>query len=66
MDEKEMRYRLKRIFAIASGMECYASDMGRVCTIERLSRVGRLPADLRPDKKRARLPRNRSRRSEAL
>ncbi len=44
---KLLKARLAYIYRVASGKVTYASDFGRVCTIERVAKSSRLPADLR-------------------
>lgn len=47
-----LKARLRYIQRIACGKIRYASDFGRLCTIERVSRSSRLPVDLRSEVKR--------------
>ncbi len=47
-----LKARLSYIHRIANGKIHYASDFGRLCTIERVSRSSRLPVDVRDEVKR--------------
>ncbi len=44
---KRLKARLRYIHRVASQKIWYASDFGRICTIERVARSSQLPADLR-------------------
>ncbi len=46
---KELKARLRYIYRVANGTIRYASDFGRVCTIERVARSSQLPKDLREE-----------------
>lgn len=47
IQNKALRARLRYIHRIATHKVFYASDFGRILTIERIARSSKLPADLK-------------------